>query len=468
MVRLIRFMIPILAAFTIWMQPIPEGLDPRGWHLLAIFVATILGLIFKPLPMGAVALMSMVVAILTDTLKLESEALGGFSSCVIWLVVAVFFIARGFIKTHLGIRIAYFFVRLLGKSTLGLGYGLVTTELVIAPFIPSSAARAGGIMYPILKSISEALGSHPNDGTSRKLGAFLTQTAYHGNLITSAMFLTAMAANPMMQSFAQAQGIQITWTNWALAACIPGLASCILIPLLLYFIYPPQVKRLEGATQMAQAKLHEMGPMTTSEWFMMGIFFIMLVLWVFGESVGINSTTTALIGLCLLLLTNILTWEDILAEKEAWHTLIWFAILVMMAKYLQVFGIIAWFSNLVSNSVIGMSWHWAFGILTLIYFYSHYLFASNTSHVGAMYAAFLAVAVAAGTPPLLAALSLGFCSSLFAAMTHYGSGGSVVFFGTGYVPIGTWWGLGLIVSIVNLLIWFGIGSFWWKIIGIWP
>lgn len=466
--RFLCFLIPILAAVGIWLQPIPEGLDPRGWHLLAIFVATILGLIFKPMPMGAVALLSMVVAVLTDTLKLESEALGGFSSCVIWLVVSVFFIARGFIKTQLGIRIAYFFVRLLGKSSLGLGYGLVTTELLIAPFIPSSAARAGGIMYPILKSIAEALGSYPHDGSNRKLGAFLTQTAYHGNLITSAMFLTSMAANPMMQSFAQAQDIQITWTNWALAASVPGLASLILIPLLLYFIYPPQVKRVEGATQMAQGKLHEMGPMSRSEWLMLAIFMVMLVLWIGGESMGINSTTTALMGLCLLLLTKILTWEDMLNEKEAWHTLIWFAILVMMAKYLQVFGIIGWFSNLVSSSVIGMSWHWAFGILTLIYFYSHYLFASNTSHVGAMYAAFLAVAVAAGTPPLLAALTLGFCSSLFAAMTHYGSGGSVVFFGTGYVPIGPWWLLGFIVSVVNLVIWFGIGSVWWKMIGIWP
>jgi divalent anion:Na+ symporter, DASS family len=467
MTQVMNFAIPICVALGIWWQPIPDGLDPRGWHLLAIFVATILGLIFKPLPMGAVALISMAVAILTGTLQLESEALGGFSSCVIWLVVTVFFIARGFIKTQLGTRIAYFFVRMLGKSSLGLSYGLVTTELIIAPFIPSSAARAGGIMYPILKAIAEALGSHPHDASSKKIGAFLTQTTFHGNLITSAMFLTAMAANPMMQSFAQAQDIHITWGNWALAASLPGLVSLVIIPFLIYVIYPPEVKKLQGATDLAQRKLHEMGSMSRAEWMMTLIFLLMLVLWVFGEQVGINSTTTALVGLCLLLLSKILTWEDILNEKEAWHTLIWFAILVMMAKYLQVFGIIAWFSGIVSGSVVGMSWQWSFAILTLIYFYSHYLFASNTSHISAMYAAFLAVAVAAGTPPLLAALSLGFCSSLFAAMTHYGSGGSVVFFGTGYVPIGTWWSLGLVISIVNLLIWFGVGSLWWKAIGIW-
>lgn len=467
MVRIICFLAPILVAIGIWFQPTPEGLDPRGWHLLAIFVGTILGLIFKPLPMGAVALIGMVLTVLTNTLKLESEALGGFGSCVIWLVVTVFFLARGFIKTNLGNRIAYTFVHLLGKTTLGLGYGLVTTELLIAPFIPSSAARSGGIIYPILKSIAETLGSYPHDGSSRKLGAFLTQTAYHGNIITSAMFLTAMAANPMIQSFAQAQNIQITWTNWALAAFVPGIVSIILAPLLIYIIYPPQVKRINGATELAQTKLKEMGPVSRREWLMIVIFLIMLGLWIFGDAIGINSTTTALLGLSLLLITNILTWNDILNEQEAWHTLIWFAILVMMAKYLQVFGVIAWFSNLVSIYVMDMTWQWAFGILVIVYFYSHYLFASNTSHVGAMYAAFLAVAVAAGTPPLLAALSLGFCSSLFASMTHYGTGGSVVYFGTGYVSIGAWWLIGFFMSLVYLIVWFGLGSFWWKAIGIW-
>lgn len=466
MLDFLRLLIPVTIGFGMYLSPAPTGMDLQGWHLLSIFVATIIGIITKPLPMGAVALLSMAAAIVTGTLKMEPEALSGYGSCVIWLVVYVFFIARGFIKTHLGTRIAYCFVRLFGKKALGLGYSLVSTELLIAPFIPSSAARSGGIMYPVVNAISESLDSHAHDGTNRKIGAYLNQVSYHGNLITSAMFLTSMAANPMMQSFAETQGIQITWGNWALAAIVPGLLSLIFIPLLLYVIYPPTAKSFNSAVEIAQEKLQQMGPMTSQEWLMASVFIFMLSLWVFGGHVGINSATTALLGLCLLLLTRILTWDDILNEREAWHTLVWFAILVMMARYLQIFGVIAWFSGHVNNLVLDMNWQMAFGILILIYFYSHYLFASNTSHVSAMYAAFLAVAVAVGTPPLLAALSFGFCSSLFSAMTHYGSGSSAIFFGGGYVPIGSWWLLGLIVSLANLLIWFGSGAIWWKIIGI--
>lgn len=462
-----KFLIPVALGLGLYHCSVPAGMDAQGWHLFAIFVATISGLIFKPLPMGAVALIGMAAAVLTGTLKLQPEALSGYGDSIIWLVIYVFFIARGFIKTKLGIRIAYKFVQWFGNSALGIGYSIVATELFIAPFVPSSAARAGGIMYPVVAAISESMNSHPNDSSRRKIGAYLHKVAYNGNLITSAMFLTAMAANPMCQSFAATQGVQITWSNWAIAAAVPGILSLIIIPLFLYFVFPPSQKRFSHAPDLARTKLADMGSISSQEWVMAGIFALMLALWIFGEAYGISAATTALVGLCLLLLTQILTWDDILNEKEAWHTLIWFAILVTMAKYLQVYGVVAWFSTMVSTLVTGMDWMAAFGTLVLIYFYSHYFFASNTSHISAMYAAFLAVAISAGAPPLVAALGLGFCSSLFSSMTHYGSSSSAIFFGSGYIDIGTWWRLGFMISVVNLLIWFGIGSVWWKTLGLW-
>jgi DASS family divalent anion:Na+ symporter len=467
MSHFIKLLIPVIAGIILYNCPVPEGLNPKGWHLFSIFVATIIGVVVKPLPMGAVALLGLVASVLTQTFDLGKEGLSGYGSPVIWLVVYVFFIARGFIKTKLGTRIAYYFVTLLGKSSLGLGYGMVLTELLIAPVIPSNAARAGGIMYPILKSIAESLGSRPDDGTGRKLGAYLTQVCCHGNLITSAMFLTAMAANPMAQTLAFAQHVTLDWTLWFKAAIVPGLLSLFLLPLVLYFIYPPEAKKLPDAVGIAKAKLHEMGPMSAKEWIMTGVFAFMLLLWVGGEHYGISSTLTALLGLVLLLLTNILNWDDILNEKEAWHTLVWFAILVTMAKFLQDFGFVTWFSTCVGKFFHGLEWHKAFLGLILVYFYSHYLFASNTAHVGAMYGAFLGVAIAAGVPPTLAALVFGFCSSLFSSMTHYGSSSCVVLYGTGYVPITTWWFLGFVVSVMNLVVWLSSGAIWWKSLGLW-
>ncbi len=464
--RLLPLLITIAVGLIIWFIPPPEGVAPEAWHLLAIFVATIVGIISKPLPMGAVAIIGIAMTALTGTLPI-GDALSGFGNSTIWLIVLAFFISRGFIKTGLGTRIAYMFVALLGKKTLGLGYGLIASDLVLAPAIPSNTARAGGVIFPVLRSLAKTYNSEPDDGTARKIGAYLTKTAFQGTVITSAMFLTAMAANPLAAKMAGEMGIEITWGSWALAALVPGLVSLIVVPLLIYKLYPPEVKETPGATKFARKKLAEMGKMGSNEWVMLGVFVLLLVLWIFGKQLSISSTTAALVGLGVLLLSGVLNWTDIRREEGAWDTLIWFSALVMMATFLSTLGLIPWFSEWMGTAVGGSGWLTAFLILSLAYFYSHYLFASNTAHVSAMYAAFLAVAVAVGTPPLLAALVLAFFSNLFSSMTHYGTGPAPVLYGAGYVDTGTWWKLGGLISVVNIVIWLGIGGLWWKLLGLW-
>jgi divalent anion:Na+ symporter, DASS family len=454
-------------ALVIWLIPAPSGVEPRAWHLLAIFVATIVGIITKPLPMGAIALFGIAATALSGTLTIN-QALSGFGNSTIWLIVVAFFISRGFIKTGLGSRIAYLFMAALGKKTLGLSYGLIATDLVLAPAIPSNTARAGGIVFPLVKASAKAYGSEPDDGTARKIGAFLMQAAFQGNVVTSAMFLTAMAANPLAAKLAAGMHIDVSWGEWALAAVVPGVASLVLIPLILYKIYPPEVKETPGASQLAKEKLAEMGKMHRDEWVMLGVFFLLLFLWIFGDQLArIDSATTALVGLSVLLISSVLTWKDILHEEGAWDTLVWFAALVMMASFLNELGLIPWFTKSAQGMVGGVSWGVAFLVLCLLYFYSHYLFASQTAHVSSMYAAFLSVSVAVGTPPLLAALVLGFLSNLFSSLTHYGSGPAPVIFGSGYVELGTWWKLGALTGVMNLVIWLVVGGLWWKVIGIW-
>lgn len=457
----------VSAGFLIYLIPVPQGVAPKGWTLFAIFVSTILGLILKPLPMGPTALIALCVATFTNVLDISTDSLTSFSSPTIWLIILVFFIARGIIKTHLGARIAYSFVRVLGRKTLGLGYGLVLTDLLIAPFIPSNAARAGGIMFPIVRSIAEGLGSYPTDGTENRIGGFLTQICFQSNIITSSMFLTAMAANPLAQSIASKYGVHITWLEWAWASIVPGLCSLLVIPWLLYKLSPPELKTLPEAVSIAQEKLRSIGPVSNQEWSMIGIFFIMLVLWILADILKINPCSTALLGLCLLLITKVLDWKDILHEHEAWHTMIWLSVLVTMSTYLDKYGFMSWFSGCMGEYVGGLDPLWALFFLGIIYFYSHYFFASNTAHVSSMYAPFLGVAVATGAPPALSALLLGFFNSLFSSMTHYGTSPAPILFGAGYVPLSVWWRNGFLISVVNLFIWIVIGGFWWKIIGIW-
>lgn len=457
----------VALGLVLWFIPAPSGLATDAWHLFSIFVATIVALVIKPVPMGSTAILALTLIVLTNILTLE-QSLSGFQNTTIWLIVIAFFISRGFIKTGLGTRISYIFVRLFGKKTLGLSYSMLLSDLILAPAMPSNTARAGGIIFPIIRSLSETYGSRVGDGTERRVGAFLVKVSFQGDMITSAMFVTAMAANPLaVQITQEITGETITWGGWALAALVPGLISLALIPFVIYKLYPPELKETPEASSIATEKLKEMGPLKKEERYMIGVFVLLLALWIFGGNFGVDATTSAFIGLCVLLLSGVLTWSDIKKEQGAWDTLVWFAVLVMMATYLNELGMIPWFSELMGNAVGQLSWTLTLVILAIVYFYSHYFFASNTAHVSAMYAAFLSVIVASGAPPLLSALILAFFSNLFSCLTHYGAGPAPVFFGSGYVSQQKWWMLGFIISIIHIIVWFGAGGLWWKVLGLW-
>ncbi|MGZ3632951.1 MAG: DASS family sodium-coupled anion symporter, partial [Parachlamydiaceae bacterium] len=344
---------------------------------------------------------------------------------------------------------------------------LCATDLLLAPAMPSSTARGGGIVYPLVRALAVSFGSTPERHSQRLIGGYLILTAYYANIITSAMFITAMAANPLIITLMGAHGLNITWGQWALAASIPGILSLILMPYVVYKCYPPEIKETPGAREIAHKRLEEMGRMSKYEWITLCVFIALVVLWILGKELGLDSTAVAFLGVSCLLLPGVLTWEDIKKEHEAWDTLVWFSTLLMIATHLNNYGLVGWVSEHMQTLMAGTAWQSAWPLLVLVYFYSHYLFASNTPHVTSMFAAFLGVGIALGIPPFLIAFSLAVSSSLFACLTHYGTGCAPIFFGSEYVNFKHWWRMGAIISVVFLVIWIGLGSLWWKVLGCW-
>lgn len=459
-------LITVCSGLVLWFVPIPEGLTPQAWHLFALMVAIIIGFILQPVPVGAVAFIGITIITLTNTLTL-AESLSGFSSGAIWLIISAFVFARAFIKTGLGSRIAYQILRAIGSSTLRVGYALALSDLILAPATPSSAARAGGIIFPIARGLASALDSEPGP-SARKAGAYFLQVIYQIEGVVCAMFLTAMAGNPMMVELAaKTVGVEITWGMWALAACVPGIIAFMVIPWLMYMVFPPELKQTPQAKEMAIRELNAMGPITSQEKILAATFVIALLLWCTSGWHHLSATTVGMLAVSCLLISQVLNWSEVIKESSAWDTLIWMGSLVGLAAQLTKKGFIPWFAEVASQSMFGFSWQLALILLVLIYMYSHYAFASLTAHISAMYAAFLAVAVAAGAPPLFVALALAFTTNICLAMTHYSGAPGPIYYGAGYVDIKTWWQLGFLFSVVNLIIWVGIGSIWWKILGYW-
>lgn len=461
-----RGIVVLIVGALIWFSPVPAGVKVEAWHLLAIFVATILGFILQPLPIGAVAFISITLAALLRVLS-PADILSGFSNTTIWLIVSAFLFAKGFIKTGLGRRIAYTIMAAIGDSTLKLSYAMLLSDLVISPATPSNTARAGGIIFPIVKSLSLAFGSEPGP-TSRRMGAFLMKTSFQGNAVTAAMFMTACAPNPLIVELARkAINVELSWGLWALAAIVPGLVSLALIPLILYKLYPPEITKTPEAKVFANDELAKMGPMSYGEKVVGGVFLLALILWATSMWTKLDATIIAMLGVSLMLLCNALEWRDVLDEKGAWDTMIWMGSLIALAGALAKLGLIGWFAKAVGASIAGVPWTTALLLLLVVYMYSHYGFASLAAHVTAMYSAFAAVAVAAGAPAYLTALAFAYVSNLFAGLTHYATGPAPIFFGAGYIDQATWWKLGFIISVVNMVVWLGLGSMWWKVLGLW-
>ena len=458
--------IPIALGLIIWFVPVPDGLTAQAWHLFALIVAIIAGFILQPLPIGAVALIGMTVIALTNTLTMR-EALGGFSSASIWLIAAAFFFSRGFIKTGLGARIAYLILRAIGDSTLKVAYAFTLSGLFVAPATPSSTARAGGVIYPILRSVISVLGSEPGK-TSKKAGAFLIMSYYQVDGVLSAMFMTAMTGNPLATELAmKTAGIEISWGMWTLAALVPGVIGMIAVPYFVYRIYPPEMKHSPEAKQLAREELKKLGPITRPELILLGVFIMALLLWCTGPITKLNPTLVGLIAVSIMLIGKVIEWKDVLNETGAWDTVVWMGVLVGMAGQLSAKGFIPWFAKAVGTAMAGTEWHIALALLVVIYLYSQYGFASMTAHVAAMYAAFLAVAVSLGAPGYLSALLFCYAGCLCYSLTHYSAGPGPIFYGAGFVPLPTWWRIGFVTSLLHLVIWGGTGPFWWKILGLW-
>lgn len=456
--------------FIRFVLPVPAGVPPEGWSILALFVATVLGIVTQPLPAPGVAFVAVAVGLFTKVLTFQ-EGIAAFTDEVLWLVLLAFFFTRGFAKTGLGDRIALNIVKAVGGTTLGLAYGLNLAEGALAAAMPSSAARAAGVFYPLALSVAKASGSDPALGTEKKTGAFLIQSSFQATGQSSSLWLYGAAQNLLALRLASQCGYSIgtsQFVAWVKAMCVPAAVAMILTPLVVYVFMPPEAKLTPEAPAEAKRKLTEMGPIKKDEIVLGSVILGMLVLWAGSSSFGIPAVNTAVLGLCVLLIFGTITWDDCASEKGAWTTMTWFAILVSMSAQLNKRGIVSWLATSISGRITaaGLSAAPAFVLLLCLYTFSHYAFASQVAHLSALYVPFIAMMVKTGTPPAVAVLALAVASNVFGSLTPYASAQAPVFYGAGYVTLKDWYKMGLIFLIFNLTVWGGVGAVWWKVLGL--
>ena len=467
----------LIWVWTGWDQP--NFLPEKKWRLLAVFLPTILALMLRPMPGGAVVLMAVMATVIVGALDMET-ALAGYASPTVWMVLAAYFMARAFIKTGLARRVALTFVRLLGRTTLGLSYALLATDTLLAGLIPSNAARVGGVVLPIARSLAELYGSHPGKSAAL-LGTFLMTVLYQGDVVACALFITGQASNPLaarqaadMTADVPGGPLTLTYATWTWYALLPALVNLAVLPWIVYRWQKPEITETPAAAEFAQAELTKMGPLTRSDWIAVwtfaGVCFLWIVEGVFRLTPLDSTSYTALIalaGVSVLLISGVLSWHDCVAEHGAWDVFIWYGGLVQLGYELHKAKLTALFAQFVVERLTGLELLPLFALVLLIYFYAHYAFASITVHLVSMYPAFVGVLIAAGAPPLMTAASFAYLANMSAGLTHYGTTPAPIIFSLGYVSQGTWWRVGLGMSFINITIWMTVGVAWWKLLGLW-
>jgi DASS family divalent anion:Na+ symporter len=459
------FALGILFATIAYLIPHPAAVTPPGWRQAAIFVCVIVGMILEPLPSSALVLLGLTAMIASGTPM--REALGGFAEPSVWLVVVAMLIARSLIDSGLARRIALLFIRAFGETSLGLAYAVQMTDVTLATGVPSITARSAGMVLPVPLGIAELMGSRPGP-TANRLGAFLIAAMYQGSAVACAMFLTGQASNVLGANLAlKLVGVEVTWSGWFVAAIVPGLVSCAVVPWVVYRALTPEITRTPEAAAFAARELTAMGRPSRTEWMTLGVFVGVGALWMTSVWHGLDVTFVALLGLGVLLVTGTMKWEQCVAERSAWDVFVWYGGLLRMGELLGATGITKVFAESVGGLFVGVPWLLVLLAILVIYFYTHYLFASITAHVLALFPPFVVLLVGIGVPPRLAVLSLLCLANLPAGLTHYGTTSAPILFSRGYVSVRDWWRVGLLVSLANLAIWLTVGFGWWKVLGFW-
>ncbi len=462
----IRAALPLAIGAAIAIAPVPHGLALNAWRYFALFAAIMVGIITEPIPAAALGLIGVIAAAALGLVRTSSAqatlwALSGFANGTVWLIFAAFTFSLGYAKTGLGKRIALMLIRALGKRTLGLGYAAALADFSLSPFMPSNTARSGGTIFHIISNIPELYGSFPNDKSARKLGSYLLYTALAATCITSSMFITAVAPNVLAVELAQRTAhISLSWTTWFKGFAPTGFLLLAMLPLLLYKIYPPEIREAPEAPRWAAEELRKMGPVSAKEITLLSLVLLALVLWI-GGAKYIDATLAAMLVVGLMIILRVVSWNDILGYAQAWNVFVWFATLVTLAGGLADTKFVDWVAQALAPALSDRSVITAAVLLVGAFYLLHYLFASLTAHTSALYPVFLAVAITIpGMSAQRWALLLGYTSGLMGILTPYGAGPSPIYYGSGYIKGKDFWIFGLVLGVIFFAVYIVITIPW--------
>jgi len=462
-VTIASIVITLVALWALnWPTP---GLEAKGRIPLVVFLWSVALWILRPIPEYLTAILGAAVMIL---LKVPGkEVLGGFADPVWWMVTFACILGAAIATTGLGRRIAYTIMDKLGTSPLRLLYGTTMTNNVLAPFTPSNTAR-GAILYGVTEGICDALGLKAGE---KKGDHTLTLANLYINTTNTNMFLTAMGGNALFVALLEKMtGHRVMWSDWFIAAFVPMLPVVLLLPYIVYRLFPPRESEWVRGREFVREQVSRLGPPSRAEKATLVIMLVTLALWATELVHKVPSTTVSFFMAIMLLFPGIgaVSWKDV--EKHMpWPMLLWLGFAMGMAGVVNSTGGFKW---LVGRFFASSPWvqSLAFApfmlVVILAIIFIHPLFSGMNAMGMIVIPVVVQLATARGFDPFVAGFLATLAVTTAAFFLPFNSAPNLIFYGSGRFEVSDLLKGAIPLALLIAAALVGALYLWWPLIGL--
>lgn len=451
-------------------SPLPSGLTQEGMIVLAMSVVATILFITEPVPLPTVALLVIVGEVILLGRESTDVAKSLMTDSVLFIMGSLM-LAVAVVRQKLDQRIAWFIVRFTGTRTSRICFGISVVSGLLASFIGEHTVAA--MMLPV--GITLISLTSDDRKSVRNLAAVLLFSICYGCSVAGIATPSGGARNAIMIGYwkeffydplnPETYKFLIDYVTWAIYAYPIFLLQLPLVTMLLLKTFKPEHDDLSRAVTKLRNRIRKEGPMTTSNWVAILLFFAILYAWIFmSQSVGMG--TIAILGAAAFLVAGLVRWEDINTGVN-WGVILLYAAAISLGVQMKQTGAAQWIADGFLGVLIPIGadqglalWASVSALTTLV---------TNTMSNGAAVAVLgpivLKLAVSAQESPLL----IGFITSIssaFAYLTVVGTPACTIVFAAGYLTPGDFLKVGWRMAIMSTIILLAAASIYWPMIGI--
>ena len=462
------FFVSMLVGAVILHLPLPDGLSRDGLTVLGMSIMAIILFVTEPIPLPTVSLL----IISGEVLLLGHDSTAVAKSLMtdsVLFIMGSLMLAVAVVKQKLDKRIAWLIIRVTGTRTSRICFGIALVSGILASFIGEHTVAA--MMLPVGITLVTLTSDDPKK--VRNLAAVLLFSIAYGASIAGIGTPSGGARNAIMIGYwkeffydptdPETYKFLIDYLRWMTIAYPMFLIQLPFVTMILLFTFRPEYRDLSRAVVKLRAQVQEQGSMKGADWMAIGLFFLVLLGWVFG-SATYGMGLPAILGAACFLIAGLVRWED-LNSGVNWGVVLLYAAAISLGLEMKDTGAARWVAESFLAMLAPFGAAEGFGLWAAVSVLTTAV--TNTMSNGAAVAVLgpivLKMALVAGESPVV----IGFItaiSSAFAYLTVIGTPACTIVYASGYLKTTDFLKVGWKMVIMSTVIMLAVSAIYWPLL----